>query len=230
MIKRFWFAIGLLSLLAACQSQPEFINHTPPDLTVSPEGFEGADNPLDTFACDEIHPPSNLLGGLNPPHPIAVCVVNLFSERVTPGLEAEIEQGQFIQAVGGLSRSYIRYVISRGGELTLIKTEEEFRSIFAPIDTAEEALSYVLAVRKLSAYYGLEYNPAYEYATSTLEDTYVASDSEGYRLHLFAYQLFGCGPHWTSVVDVHLSSDGIITEISREQVFRDPEEDNLCVD
>ena len=227
---RFWFAIGLLSLLAACRSQPEFINHTPPALTVSSEGIGGADNPLDTLACDEIHAPSNLLGGLNPSHPIVVCVVNLFSDQVTPELEGEIEQGQFIQAVGGSSRSYLRYVISRGDELTLIKTEEEFRSIFAPIDTAEEALSYVLALRRLSAYYGLEFNPAYEYETSTLEDTFVTSEADGYRLHLYAYQLFGCGPHWKSVVDVHVSFDGIITEISRESVFRDPEEDNLCVD
>lgn len=35
----------------------------------------------------------------------------------------------------------------------------------------------------------------------------------------------------TSVVEIHVSYEGItIREISRKQIFRDPNEDSLCVD
>lgn len=126
--------------------------------------------------------------------------------------------------------AYIRYVILRDGKFQLIKSEDEFREIYAPIESPEEALSYTLAVRNLSAYYGLQKNPDFVYNADTIEDTYVTPESDGYRLHLYSYEVFGCGPHWTSVVEIQVSREGIIREISRTPVFRDPDEDGMCVD
>jgi hypothetical protein len=91
-------------------------------------------------------------------------------------------------------------------------------------------LSYVLAVRNLSAYYGLAYDPAYEFEVDTIEDTHVAPEADGYRLHLFHYQAFGCGPHWTSEIEMHVSFEGNIEETSQAPIFRDPNLDDLCVD
>lgn len=239
---------GLLLLITACESNPTFVNHPEPDLTVDFEAFNDAgcpknasgirvcksDSPLAAYGCDEIREPSSLIGGLTPSYPIATCVVHLVpgTGRIETSAEtrAEIEKRQYFYNAGGMLPAYIRYVILRDGGFQLIKTEDEFRDIYAPIESPEEALGYVLAVKYLSAYYGLEKNPDFVYNADTIEDTYVTSESAGYRLHLYFYEVFGCGSHWTSVVEIHLSREGIIREISRTPVFRDPDEDGMCVD
>lgn len=236
-----WFLISLVFVLAACTSEPKFINHPAPDLPVAFDEFTNAGcpagtsdqpcgTPLADFGCHDIFIPSNLTGGLDPAYPIAICQIDLFAGALTPTIESEMDRGEYIYHLGGLSRSYIRYVIFQDGEFRLLKTVDDFRAVYAPIESPEEALSYVLSVTRLSAYYGLEYNPAFEYEVNEIEDTYVTSESDGYRLHLFYDQVFGCGPHWTSVIETHLSVDGTIQEISQTPIFRDPNLDELCVD
>jgi hypothetical protein len=238
-----WFPISLLLMLAACTLKPQFINHPAPDMPVAFDEFTnagcpagtsdktcGADTPLADFGCNEILIPSNLMGGLEPAYPLAICQIDLRAGAQTPNIESEIERGEFIFYLGGLSGSYIRYVVFQNGEYRLLKTKDEFRDVYAPIESPEEALSYVLAVTRYSAAYGLEYNPSMKYEVGTLEDTHVTSESDGYLLHLYYDQFFGCGPHWTSAVDVHVSFEGAIKETGQTQVFRDPNMDEVCVD
>jgi hypothetical protein len=224
-----WLAIWLLISLSACQSKPEFINHAPPNLAVSMDVFSD-DALLADLGCDEIQAPSGLIGGLEPSYPIAICAIQYIPGEGTEELAAVIESGQFFYYTGGLLGTYIRYIIYQNGEFVLLETEEDLRKLFAPIESADEALSYVLAAKHLSAYYGLKYDPAYEYEVDTIEDTYVTPDKNGYLVHLFHDQAFGCGPHWISEVDVHVSVDGNIEERSSRHSFRDPHLDELCVD
>ena len=226
---KLWQAIWLLIFLSACQSKPEFINHAPPNLAVSMDAFSD-DARLADFSCNEIQTPSNLIGALEPSYPIAICTIQYIPGEGTEELEAVIESGQFLYYTGGLFGSYIRYIIYQNGEFKLLKTEEDLRRVFAPIESPDEALSYVLAVRNLSAYYGIQYDPAYEYEVDTIEDTYITPDADGYLVHLFHDQVFGCGPHWISEIDVHVSFNGNIEERSSRQLFRDPQLDDLCVD
>ena len=224
-----WLAIWLLISLSACRGKPEFINHTPPNLAVSMDAF--SDNTLlADFGCDEIQAPSNLLGGLDPSYPIAICANQYIPGEGTEELEAQIESGQFFYYTGGLFGSYVRYIVYQNGEFVLLNTEEDLRKLFAPIESPDEALSYVLAVKRLSAAYGLAYDPAYKYEVDIIEDTYVTPESDGHLVHLFFDQVFGCGPHWTSDVDVYVSADGIIEQRNSRQLFRDPTIDDLCVD
>lgn len=232
-------SILFVALLAACQTGPRFINHPRPDLAITFDVFQDAGCPADQYGyrpcnsnsplyalgCNEIQVPSDLLGGLHPSHPIAMCLVS--RDNMT---ESQIAAAQFLYYTGGLAGSFLRYVIHQNDEFTLVQSEEEFREIFAPVETPEEALSYVLAVKNLSAYYGLENDPAVEYEVDVIEDTHVVAEADGYRLHLYTYQLFGCGPHWVSAVEIHVSSEGVIQELSQTPVFRNPDEDGLCVD
>jgi hypothetical protein len=120
--------------------------------------------------------------------------------------------------------TYIRYIVFKDNQFQLIKTESEFRKIFAPIETPEEALSYVLTTKNLSAYYGLARNPDYEYEVDVLEDTHVDTLTDGYLVHL--YRVSGCHPYWvTYAVEVHLSTNGTIKEMSSTPVFKEPSEE-----
>ena len=224
-----WLIIGFLILLPACQRKPEFINHTPPNLTVSMDVFP-EDSLLADLGCSEIQAASSMLGGLNPAYPIAVCAIQYRPDEVTEELAAEIDSGQFFYYTGGLSGNYVRYVVYQEGEIVLLKTEEDLRKLFAPVESPEEALSFVLAAKNLSAAYGFQYDPAYVYDVDKIEDTYVRPDADGYLVHVFHDQPFGCGQHWTSEVDVHVSANGTIEERSGRQIFRDPGMDDVCVD
>ncbi len=228
MNKPLWLIMSLSWLLSSCSSKPEFINHPAPNLTVSIDAFNG--EIPSNLGCDEIQAPSDLLGGLEPAYPIAICAVSNDSSGHSEELQAEINGGQYFYYTGGLFGNYVRYIIHQNGEFILLKTKEDFRKVFAPIESPEEALSYALAVRNLSAYYGLEYFEGYKYEVGTLEDTYVLQQADSYLVHLFYEQVFGCGPHWTSQIDVHVSVAGIVEELSSEAIFRDPNLDDLCVD
>jgi len=185
---------------------------------------------LANMGCDEIQAPSSLIGGLEPSYPIAICAIQYIPGEGAEELAAEIESGQFFYYTGGLRGNYVRYVVYQNGEFILLKTEEDLRKLFAPIESPEEALSYALAAKNLSAYYDLRFDPAYEYEVDTIEDTYVTSDTGGYLAHLFHDQQFGCGPHWISEIDVYVSVDGNIEERSNRHSFRNPDSDEVCVD
>lgn len=225
----FWQTIWLLIFLPACRSAPEFINHPPPNLSISMDVFADEAR-VAAFGCTEIGAPSNLIGGLEPSYPMAVCAIQLWSGDGSKELTTEIENGQFVYYTGGLFGSYIRYIIFQNGEFALLKTEADLQNVFAPIESPEEALSFVLAARNLSAYYGLQYDPAYKYEVDTIEDTYAARNTDGYLVHLFHDQAFGCGPHWISEVDVDVSVAGNIEILNSRQSFRNPDTDDLCID
>ena len=75
-----------------------------------------------------------------------------------------------------------------------------------------------------------ELDPNYEYFVDEIEDTHVETVDEGYRVHLFRYQVFGCGPHETTALTYLVRNSGDIEQISAEPIFKDPAEDDLCVD
>src|SRR5262245_57895219 len=150
----FSIAVWSFIFLTACNRASQFINHDPPSLTISSDAFKD-DEALAALGCNEIQAPSSLLGGLDPSYPIAVCAIQYIPGEGSDELRAEIDSGQFFYYTGGLFGNYIRYVIQQNNEFILLKTEEDFRNVFAPIGSPEEALSYVLAVRNLMAYYGL---------------------------------------------------------------------------
>jgi len=141
-----------------------------------------------------------------------------------------LAEGKYFFNIGGSIPAYVRYVIFRDNQFELVETEDEFRSIFAPVAGPQEALSYALAVKHLSAYYGLGINSRYQYFVDEIEDTHVEERADGYLVHLFFYEVFGCGPHLTYKVDVNVTSQGYVTEIDRKPIYKDPSEDNLCVD
>jgi len=239
-----WLMISLLFLLTACQTQPKVINHDMPVFSVSFNKFQevacsldengylncGEGHPLTALECDEIFEPPSLFGGLDPAYPIAMCQIDVIYGNSSDETKAEIDAGEYFYYEGGLSGKYIRYVIFRNDEFFLLKSETEFRDVYAPIESPDEALSYVLAVTNLSAAYGIVVYPEYKYDVDTIEDTFVTATSDGYDLLLYSDSPYGCGPHWTSAVTVHVSGEGVIQELSRTNVFRDPNLDDVCFD
>jgi hypothetical protein len=240
------FAIILVLAAASCQSinpaRPQVTNHPAPQIPpLSMATFEDAgctpdefgrwecpdESAITTLGCDSLDEPDELLGALNPTYPVARCLYfPIQNQQDNPN--ALDEPRVFNE--GCLLPIYVRYVISRDGQFALINTSDELKEVYAPIESADEALSYALAATGLEAKYGLQREPGYRYFQDTLEDTFVAEQNGGFEVLLYHYQVCGCGPHTTSVVRLQVTREGAIQEISNNPVYEDPAEDGLCVD
>lgn len=229
--------------LSGCQQELTFIDHPRPEVVVDFSPFEEAGcppneygaryceqgSPLLTLGCDEIRKPSDLLGGLQPAYPIARCTIEPFLDQDYG--DADIpEDGTFFYTLGGLYPRFVRYVVFKGGGFELIHNQEQLQALYAPIETEDEALAYALTVNQASAYFDLELDPELEYLVDTIEDTHVERVDEGFRVHLFHYQFIGCGPHETYALTYQVTTSGEIEEINAEPIYKDPAEDDLCVD
>jgi hypothetical protein len=234
-----WLNIVLLVLLAGCaqpsvvEYPPSFVNHPRPEFRVDLGVFERtgcsankyggldceANSPPATLGCDGVRKPSDLWGALEPHYPFFECIGN--KVRVETGESPLAREGKYIYKTFP-EVIYVVYLIYRDGQFELIKTEDEFRAIFAPIETADEALSYVLALKKgdrLDAYYGLKADPKYQYFVDTIEDTHVETTENGFIVHLFDHYV--C-PSRTEAVDVLVTTQGLITGVKRVPIYEDP--------
>ncbi|MBN1878399.1 MAG: hypothetical protein JXA33_29545 [Anaerolineae bacterium] len=252
--KRYLLTCGLITMmslwLTGCNflglRRPQVINHVPPELAVDMAAFSAAgcmpeeygwtcaeDSPLADLDCDLLLEPSALLGTLDPAYPLMQCVIYPYSAKHDDPetLLTQIEAEGYFYNEGCKFPAYIRYIVFRDGAFQLLNDLADLQALFAPITSAEEALSYAMAATGYSAYYGLEIERGYHYFANTLEDTQVTgTEADGYTVHLFYYQFCGCGPHTTSSIDVQVSLTGEIDIGEFLPAFKDPTEDNLCID
>ena len=248
MKKVLWFSLALMFLLPGCLITsiipPKLIHHEAPDLNVDFTPFENAGCPLDEYGynrfceedsvlynmeCDRLLPVPDELGGLTPSYPMAICRYEpIWRTGVTDPYHTP--DTEYFFDVGGPTPMLVRYVIYVNGEFQLIKNQDAFRAVFAPVDSPEEALSFALAFKDVYTMYNLEYSLKYRYEVRTLEESYVETTSDGYIVHAFDYQFFGCGPHYYYAVDLNVTPDGRVDEISRTKIYRAPGLDGLCQD
>lgn len=224
-----------LAPTATAQQVPVFVDHPRPVYRVDLSVFENAgcrsnssgtllcevDSPLVALGCTEgIKQPSDLLGALDPPYPIAVC-------RFMDGkLDTLNTEGRYIYWLPyGPGLIFVRYIIFRDGQFTVIENKDEFQGIYVPVGTADEALSYALALTNLSAYYDLrtKVGPGYQYndGVDKVEDTYVEPAGNGFVVHLFEHDVYNNCPPFTEAVDVEVTNQGIVQEIKRVPIYWD---------
>jgi len=238
-----YFSVVLVFLLLAGCGQVQVVDHPKPDLEVDFSPFEEAgcplgqsgyrkcleDSPLYSLGCDFIQPASELLGGLTPVYPIAKCLYRPYDHPEVSD-PYSIPESEYIYRSGGLNPELVRYLIQMDGEFKIIKNPDDFRATFSPVETQNEALSFSLALMNVYASYDWEVDKQFHYYVKELEDTFVEKVNDDYVVHAFAYQLFGCGPHYTYAFDIKVTGDGQVEEITREKLFNDPDKDDLCVD
>lgn len=173
-----------------------------------------ADSPLAAFDCREIARPTDPLGALTPAYPLATCQTR--------------ERGLY--SSGCMMPMNTRYVIFRENQFEVIESLSEFQALFAPIESAPEALSYALATTGLSAVYGLRLPPGYHALMDTLEDTHVSEVDNGYQINLYKSWHCGCGPEATDMTTVLVTRTGEVTTLDQVRVYEDASGNIVCVD
>lgn len=229
-----WFLVLILFTISfsGCNLMNKVIQHPAPALKVDNSYFANLgcfDNP--SCLPDELlnleHPierisqPADILGGLDPALPLAVVSTYGFNpEEAFPSV--------YVHRC--MVQNYVRYLVQVNGKIRLLDSIEGLASIYAPIESSDEALSYAVAATGFSAVYDMHQNRKLKFYVDAPEETFVRETNDGYVVHLFDTFLCGCGPHIISSVDVSVSFDGAISLSEPMQTYSDPELDGLCID
>ena len=186
------------------------------------------DSSLVELGCDQLRKPGDLLGGLDPAYPLALCLYYPL-QHANEAQGDPMDEPRFYND-GCMMPVYVRYAIFRDGNFEVLSTLDELSATYAPIESPEEALSYSLAATGLEARYGQQRELGYRYFVNRLEDTHVRQVDEGYQVNLYDYQVCGCGPHTTSIVTIEVFANGNIHTLEEQPAYENTEEDGLCVD
>ena len=172
------------------------------------------------FGCIRISNTSEALGNLSPKLPMIECLVE--SE------DYDFNSSEGIIREGCMMPVHRRYIIKQDQEFKLIRTKEEFLSMFAPVENKEEALSFAVALTSSIPKYDASAPEGYFPVASPIKSTYMEEIDGGFEVHLFDYELCGCGSHPYYAIDYSVTKDGNVTELSRQKVY--DSNSNICVD
>jgi len=171
------------------------------------------------FGCMPVSRVEDLLGALTPGAAIAEC--NTMARDVER--EGILHLGCMVPVVR-------RYLVASGGKIELITSKGAFAARFAPVETPEEALAFALGLTGAHAEREVVIPANTEVYVDHVDPTYVERRPDGFVVHLFAFQLCGCGPHDHLAVDVLVTRDGEVREVKSEPIYADPKMRHVCVD
>jgi len=217
--------------MAACSQPPSatptptlqkvsVTEYPPLDWAINSQGFEdlGCEGELPescseliALGCAEIRSPRFYQAGLQPPYPVMECIHEGDDPPDSP----------YFKQPAGLDTRYRTYVIYQDGVYRVLIKKSEFREIYAPIESAEEALGYAMAMTSLSARYDIDPDDPVEYLVPVIAETHVEDTPDGYLVHLFDWDhMMGCDTHPFYAVKVLVKPDGDVQEVERQEIYR----------
>jgi hypothetical protein len=170
------------------------------------------------FSCMQIINASVELENLSPQLPIVECLY----------LSEDYNSQEGILREGCMMPLFRKYIIKQGDEFKLIESIDDFRSVFEPIETKEEALAFAVALTSSLPRYDTSVPEGYFTVSSSITPTYAKETEGGYLVHLFDKEICGCGSHPYYAIDYLVTKSGNVTELSREEIFNSTMQ--ICVD
>lgn len=165
---------------------------------------------LTALGCDEISGPGFYLGGLQPSYTVMECIHE----------SAEPPDIRFFRQQAGLDRRYRSYAIFQDEKYRLIIKRSEFKAIFAPVESTDEALSYAMAMTSLRARFDFDPTAGIEYLVDVIEETHAEETPDGYLVHLFDWShKMGCDIHPFYAVKVLVTREGDVREVERQEIY-----------
>lgn len=165
---------------------------------------------LIALGCDEIQGARFYIGGLQPPYPVMECI---HENGEPPNIE-------YFRQLNGLDRRYRSFIIYKDSEYKLIIKKSEFKAIFAPVDSMDEALSYTMAMTSLGARFDINPNENIDYLVDVIEETHAEQTPEGYLVYLFDWShKMGCDTHPFYAVKALVTWEGDVHEVERQEIY-----------
>jgi hypothetical protein len=171
----------------------------------------------DSFDFDYIMPANQLLGSLHPKFPLAYGITNSYDINS-------------LYMEGCLNPTGYSLIVEDSSGFKIINDQNDLKAIFAPIETKEEALSYICAFTGQEPKYAFEIESGFRKFVRTINTTYSIEKEDGFEVNLFDYRECGCGPHTYFMVIYRIKRSGEIYVKETVQLYEDPLQDGLCVD
>jgi hypothetical protein len=202
---------------------PTIIPHSKPALSVDLQVLRNAGCAIDwgrysgawvcpdnaaikALGCDTLAP-DNLFAAFTPFYPIMRCRT----------FQSPPPDSEHFRCVDGFYHSYLLF---KDGQYRLIANQSELQALFAPIDSADEALAFALVATDLAAKFSLDRTGG-EYYAKTIEGTHVVETPEGYVVHLFANpeRRCDCATFVTSAANVLVTREGRVEVMKTQPAY-----------
>ena len=171
----------------------------------------GSCTELIALGCDEMHGTRFYAGGLQPAYGVMECI----------HAGEEPPDREYFKQPAGMDTRFRSLAVFQEGEYRLIIKKSEFRDIFAPVESAEEALSYAMAMTSLSARFDINPDEEVEYLVDVIAETHAEEIPGGYLVYLFdSDRKMGCDIHSFYAVKVLVTRDGQVNEMERQEIYR----------
>jgi hypothetical protein len=213
-------AVCILTGCSVFSRKPSVIEYPPLDWSINTQSFreigclgklQESCKEIIALGCDEINGPGFYLGGLQPPYAVMECIHE----------SGESPNREYFKQPSGLDTRYRSYVIFQDGKYKLIIKKSEFKEIFAPVESTDEALSYAMAMTSLSARYDIDPNINVDYLVDVIEETHTEETPDGYLVYLFDWDhKMGCNNHSFYAVKILVTQEGNVHEVERQEIYR----------
>ncbi len=161
------------------------------------------------FGCYEVANTSVELEALDPRLPIVEC----------HSLATESSGQEGLVRTGCMLAGYRNYIVKKDGDFRLIRSRDEFASLFAPVQSPQEAMAFAVALTNSFPLYDTAPPEGYFSVSSAIAPSSVEEKDGSFVVHLFDRPICGCGSHPYYAVDYLVTEAGNVTELSRQKVY-----------
>ncbi len=173
------------------------------------------------FTCERIG--EHRLAGLSPAYPALACNHVGWDK---PDEYVDASGCKFL-----VKHQYI-FAVKKDGkeELVLVKTKAEFTKMFAPIESAEEALGFLTA---LTQAYGTKVIPKFQggkWKVEGVRPTTLLDKGDEYIVRMFLQGNCGCYVPFLDELSVSIKQNGSFSTLSTVRVWEDDPQNEMCVD
>lgn len=171
----------------------------------------------DTFKIKSILAVNDLTGSLSPKYPMAMASEHL-------------KQSNCLFYYGCIAATGFSLIIKAEDGFKILRSRDDLKKYFAPIESPEEALSYLYISTGLTPLYKFNIGKNFRKFVNSINTTSSIRKNNGYEVNLFEYQHCGCGPHSYRMFKYFVGANGDIEKIEAVKLYEDPNQDGFCVD
>ncbi len=185
-------------------------------LPVIPKQIDTADysSLVAAFGLAGIYEAPDYYGGLTPKYEMALAY-------------SDTEDEECLNRSGGKRGLCENVVVKIDGNYQHLQTKSDFRECFAPIETEQEALSYVAIWSGTTPEYEFKMIDRYRTFVKVVHKSFSQKTDSGFITLTYAYDLFGCGPHSHYSVESFVDCNGKAKERESSKIYEPSKEEHV---
>lgn len=133
-----------------------------------------------------------------------------------------------LNKINELGEYCVNLVIKKNGKYVLLKSDNDIKELYAPIDSEEEAISYVSIITGTYPIYDFG-NVNMKYLVENFELTNAIRKENGFETVTFDYDFFCCPPHKYNLTRCFVDFNGNVKVLRRYAIGIDVD-DRYCND